>query len=289
MKCYNHPTEEAVAVCKGCGKGLCQNCSVQVSQVSYCKTCIEGGRVQMQYTQYPQAPSQMPPQYSAPYGGYGSPNVPNFKALFEKGATGLVIAGIGAAIYAALSLYNIASSYGLDFTGSIMLIFFAIVFAYGISTAGQGYKGIKAAFGHSIGTAGSILAKISAVILILGLILAFVGGLWIGLSYYSSSGGYGMVLAAIYLEFAGFILFGATEIVWGVAHVVTRRFMGNVGLAMAAGVMFIVSGSVLIALIIFGFQSLGLFLFLASAILGAIAFAVAKPQPPAPQPIPQPY
>ena len=37
MKCYKHPKVEAVGVCKECGEGICQKCSVEIGKKLYCK------------------------------------------------------------------------------------------------------------------------------------------------------------------------------------------------------------------------------------------------------------
>lgn len=41
MKCFNHPERDAVTTCSGCNKGLCQDCTISVSQGSYCPNCFE--------------------------------------------------------------------------------------------------------------------------------------------------------------------------------------------------------------------------------------------------------
>lgn len=40
MKCYYHQGIEAVAVCTGCHKAVCQDCAVDVAGEIYCKSCI---------------------------------------------------------------------------------------------------------------------------------------------------------------------------------------------------------------------------------------------------------
>ena len=37
MKCYKHPKLDAVGVCKECGEGICQKCSVEIGKKLYCK------------------------------------------------------------------------------------------------------------------------------------------------------------------------------------------------------------------------------------------------------------
>ena len=41
MQCYNHPNTEAVAVCKHCHKGLCRNCSIEMSDGVVCSASCE--------------------------------------------------------------------------------------------------------------------------------------------------------------------------------------------------------------------------------------------------------
>ncbi len=37
MKCYNHPEENAVGLCKHCSKGLCKECLTDLSHGLACK------------------------------------------------------------------------------------------------------------------------------------------------------------------------------------------------------------------------------------------------------------
>jgi len=42
MKCYNHPLNDAVGICKNCNKGLCKECIIEVENGIACKeTCVE--------------------------------------------------------------------------------------------------------------------------------------------------------------------------------------------------------------------------------------------------------
>lgn len=40
MKCVNHPENDAVGVCIGCGKNICEICKVSFRGETYCKQCI---------------------------------------------------------------------------------------------------------------------------------------------------------------------------------------------------------------------------------------------------------
>lgn len=42
MKCYNHPTEDAVGLCKNCNKGICRACLTELDNGLACTaTCVE--------------------------------------------------------------------------------------------------------------------------------------------------------------------------------------------------------------------------------------------------------
>lgn len=41
MKCFNHQEAEAVAICKNCGKGLCHDCAVDLTDGVACKNRCE--------------------------------------------------------------------------------------------------------------------------------------------------------------------------------------------------------------------------------------------------------
>ncbi len=41
MNCYNHPENQAVAICKYCQKGLCQDCTVELECGMSCKEHTE--------------------------------------------------------------------------------------------------------------------------------------------------------------------------------------------------------------------------------------------------------
>lgn len=39
MKCYIHPDRDAVGMCVGCGKPICEECLVTLHDRNYCKRC----------------------------------------------------------------------------------------------------------------------------------------------------------------------------------------------------------------------------------------------------------
>jgi hypothetical protein len=42
MKCYNHPNQDAIGICKNCSKGLCKDCITEVENGIACtSTCVE--------------------------------------------------------------------------------------------------------------------------------------------------------------------------------------------------------------------------------------------------------
>lgn len=41
MKCYEHPERDAIAVCVGCGKSLCDECRIFLAGKNYCRECAD--------------------------------------------------------------------------------------------------------------------------------------------------------------------------------------------------------------------------------------------------------
>ena len=41
MRCYRHPDRDAIAVCVGCGRGICEDCATKIGGKFYCKECAE--------------------------------------------------------------------------------------------------------------------------------------------------------------------------------------------------------------------------------------------------------
>ena len=40
MRCYDHTTDEALGICRHCGRGLCAKCANEVKGVLACKGCM---------------------------------------------------------------------------------------------------------------------------------------------------------------------------------------------------------------------------------------------------------
>lgn len=46
MKCAKHHRKEAIGACVSCGSGVCKECRIAVQGITYCKSCLEGGKMQ---------------------------------------------------------------------------------------------------------------------------------------------------------------------------------------------------------------------------------------------------
>ncbi|HEX3014250.1 MAG TPA: hypothetical protein VHO92_08265 [Methanobacterium sp.] len=52
MRCSEHTEKEAVAVCVSCGRGLCEDCRLQLAGKNYCQECADKlvrGNTRQQY------------------------------------------------------------------------------------------------------------------------------------------------------------------------------------------------------------------------------------------------
>ena len=53
MKCGYHPEREAVGVCVGCGRGICEFCKTILNDKFYCPNCVEKGITEPEKSQKP--------------------------------------------------------------------------------------------------------------------------------------------------------------------------------------------------------------------------------------------
>lgn len=49
MKCWHHPAEDAVGVCRHCGRGLCPECAVELERWLACRGRCEGKVAEARY------------------------------------------------------------------------------------------------------------------------------------------------------------------------------------------------------------------------------------------------
>ena len=186
----------------------------------------------------------------------------------------MIIAGAAAviSIFGGLGLFWARGYYGfglLGFASSILL-------AVGVLLAGFGYKGIKTNYGLGIGTAGFAFGIITFVFLIVQSILTVITPYsYYGYYYYYNSW---WVVVSIFAIVA-VEMFAVAQILWGVAHIKSRRYSGNSGLGMAAGILLIISGAFTASIIL---SFVGFVLFLVGGILAVIVFLMAKIPPPRP-------
>ena len=255
MKCYVHPKEDAVAVCKSCGKGVCSNCAVEINGIAYCKTCVESKAI---------TTTSRETQVAMPLPG-GIPS----KTHFIMGGVGAIVSGVAALMslfIGGIALVWWASSYYID---AASLASFAVL-GIGLILAGIGYLGIWRNFRKGVATASFAFSIIVTVFLF---ITAAFGLIWSSnryYYYYYSSPWYTAYIIAVIVTL---VLFGVMQILWGVSHIQAKQFIGNSGLSLATEIMFIISGA-LTASILASF--VGMILFCICNIMAAIGFMLTK-------------
>ena len=261
MKCYSHPKEDAVAVCKICGKGVCNNCLITIASISYCKSCVEAGRVKL-----PIAPTVAVPKPT------GTPT----RAPFIVGAIGAISSGFAAlltmifgGLLFAVLLYGVRYGPSYDMRMSIGGIITGIILAIGLILAGIGYLGLRRNYGAGTGAAGFAFSIIVCVFIFASVVFDMIALGYRG-PYPWRDPWY-----VIYILSAGFtlLLFGVTQVLWGAAHIRTRKFTGKSGLSMATGIMLIISGALTMSVVL---TFIGIMLFLISEILATIAFMMSR-------------
>lgn len=261
MKCFNHPKVDAVAVCKSCGKGVCQECAVIVTGDSYCKTCVETGRAIAPTVQVPTQPVVV----ARPSG------IPS-RTPFIVGSVGAIISGVAALLWLFGGFGNIFVLTGYFGFGSIWAIVGGIILGVGLILAGIGYKGIKKNYGTGTGTAGFAFSIVACVFVFVNVALGIIG-LSYPTRYYRYYYNDPMYLIFIISAFITLILFGVMQILWGVAHINSRKYTGTSGLAMATGIMLIISGALTASVFV---AFVGMIMFFISEILAVIVFLTSN-------------
>jgi hypothetical protein len=207
---------------------------------SYCKPCIEAGKVTVAREFVPSGfPSKTP---------------------FITGAVGTMLSGVAAVVFVALVFLIQPYVYNLP-----AMISFIIVGA-GLVVNSFGYKGMKTNFGLKMGTASFALGIVGSV---LTMITAGFGAA-LQISHYNYSF---LNQVFIVLLFITLVFLGVMQIVWGVAQIIARRFAGSSALALATGILLVISGAITASLIVF---YAGLVLFLVSEILTFVVFITFK-------------
>jgi len=275
LKCRDHPTEDAVAVCKICGRGVCNNCLITIANNSYCRECVEAGRVK--------APTaEVPAQVM--------PTVILSKTPFYVGAAGSILSTIMAILllifsgFGFLTLFGVSSYYsgyaayayviGVIGISSILDIILAIA----LILAGIGYLGMKRNYGSGTGTAGFAFSIVACVFLLISAAFGIIAASY-PYSYYYYYTNPWLVLWVIAM-FLTYIMFGIMQVLWGAAHITTRKHTGYSGLAIATGIMLIIAGAFTMTIFL---TSIGWILFFISEIMATVTFMAWRIEQPSTQ------
>jgi len=271
MKCWVHPKEDAVAVCKSCGKGVCQNCAISISGDLYCKSCVESGRIVIRPPTAPIEAEPMP-----------SPKGVPIRALFIIGGVGSVLTTIATipltlVFFATfLVMPQTTFQYYRPFFGgeaSIPVMVSVLVFAFiAIIFSAIGYLGSYKNYGSGSGAAGfafGIVVPVMLMVYAVGIVAFLTSEYWYYYYYHYNEIARAFLIIAFIVTC---ILFGIMLILWGVTHIGTRRFTGHSGLSTATGIMLIISGALMLSTVL-SFVALGL-LFIAE-ILATILFFIS--------------
>jgi hypothetical protein len=210
----------AVAFCKSCGKGICQDCLVVVGGNSYCKACLEGGRVAVAAPPLTPTVAEIVP----------APKETPSKAFFIVGGVGCVVNTVTAMWLFLASLAVIAAYDQFPWiVGCILLII-------GLSLASIGYLGMRRNYGSGVGVASFAVAIVVSVLFLIWTVWLVVGYPPGYFRYYED-----YWLLQTYIWATIYEIFFAMMVLWGVTHITTRRFTDKSGLSAATGIMLIIT------------------------------------------------
>lgn len=258
LKCWVHPKVDAVAVCKSCGRGVCQECAVILEGDAYCKTCVEAGKI---------------PVPTATRGILAPKGIPS-RAFF-------VIGGIGSIINASAAILIFISALGTLFSGwyygealsgwFILGIIGGILLAIGLVLSTIGYLGIQRNYASNMGLVSFIFGIISSMIFVIEIVITI--ALWGTIVYPYPYPYYGYIWPILIVTVITLIIFGVTQILWGVTHIVSRKFTGKPDLSMTTGIMLIIAGALSLSIMI---SFIGMILFCVSEIMALALFFTSK-------------
>jgi hypothetical protein len=276
MKCLVHPDREGIGICISCGRALCIDCKVAVDGKLYCKECLETGRaslpnfgaqaVRFQPMNMPQTPQMYYPGFRPPVQSVARKLSPESRTLYLVGGAGAIVSAVIGILMGIMVMYiylnqkstSYGSSYGYISVLPIewMYVLFVLATAFVITYFIR-----------------SPAAIVSYVFSLIGAIL-FLSILIVGVIYgngriydnsYSGSYSYvdGIVLTTTFWFVP--IMLGIASIVGGAMLIVMKRYAAKPILTNAAGIMMIIGGSLLTAII--GIIGVGLFLLAVGDIL----------------------
>lgn|GEM_PF-3207863 len=173
MKCYFHQGKEAVGACVSCGKGLCEECKIELYGKLHCKQCIERKSITQEQI-YPQYPlPYVYPFYSYPY-SYPYPYPiwnPSYKPPMPRGKPTKLyfnIGGIGSLIFAVVSAISgfmfifYVLRYGYDIFQNFLPVH-SFVTLVSISVTSVGFYGYYWNYGRTSGLVSCVLMIIAGI------------------------------------------------------------------------------------------------------------------------------
>jgi len=251
VKCYVHLSEDAVGICKVCGRGVCQKCAVIVAETVHCKTCAETGRIGGLAYQISMQPIAVPKPSGAPS-----------RTPFIMGGVGAILTGVGAILSTSGGLGGLFFFGGYLGTGGALGIAANVLLAVGLIIAGLGYNGIRTNYGLAIGIVCFAFSIVASVWILITAIL--------GTTSFLGSSNYALWNPIFIMPL---VLLATVQITGGVTHINSRQYTGNPGLGMTTGTMLIISGA-LTATVLFSF--VGFVLLFVSEILTTITFLTSN-------------
>ncbi len=225
MKCAKHPRSHAVGVCISCGEGVCRNCEIRVQGRTHCKPCVEKGRI-----------PHPTPTYTAPA---AQPKGKPTRKYFIIGAVGTIILIVGATLFWTIPFVSMYISFFYNpYLMGYLYLAVTIIIGVGGTLGSIGIYGHRWNYGSVLSVVTCVLSMIFTWFLLPTAILSFV---FMGLPYYYYYHS-PLLLVMDILGSLGYILMGVMFILWGVAMINARNHMGNAGLGVATGILYIITG-----------------------------------------------
>lgn len=149
MRCAVHPDEEAVAICKACGAGVCPQCRSVIGGITYCYSCTVAGRYRQSLV--PEQTMKLPPP--------PEPADALTRRLYGIGIVGLVLFGVSFHLIWAFGLFWATMPFLADSDigpANVLLTVGFSCLALGMALSGFAFLGLQRHFGIGQGFAAAV-------------------------------------------------------------------------------------------------------------------------------------
>jgi hypothetical protein len=239
VKCAVHPRRDAIAICRICGTGVCNECHQKIGGISYCQSCIDQGRYRLPIQTT--APTHGPPQASQ---GFFTPIM---RYTFLIGIIAMALLSLGFYLLFYGLLFTIPFYNPLNTIRTIAILLITI----SITLCGIPFYSYWRAFNSKLALGVALFSFYAGWPYFISNLLLYTGLVYPSEFYPWELGPGPLFFIYAILGLIGFTLLGITFILWSVVLVRNRHYLQSQNLVLAASIFFVMLGHLILFLVPF--------------------------------------